>query len=458
MEWWLEAALAYIPAWLGLQIRQHEQPGCIIAIVHRGRCVLDRAFGSANLATGERLSPRHRFRIASHSKSFTAAGVMKLREQKLLRLDDPIGLYVNQLNRQVGQVTLAQLLSHSGGVVRDGPDSGQFVGRRAFLTTPELLADLQAPPAIEPNTRFKYSNHGYALLGLAIESVTGEPYAKWIRREIVDQAGLTETEPDMPLARGIPMARGHTSRLPAGRFALAGEERTNAIAPAGGFVSTARNTARFFAQLDPAAEDSVISAASRREMVRRHWRVPHSNIEGYYGLGIISGTLGDWDWFGHSGALLGYISRTCVIPAHGISVCVLTNALDGLAHAWLDGTIHILRTFQTRGIPPQRLRDWTGRWWSAWGAADLVPVGDRVVLANPQLFNPFQDAPEIVVTRGDSGHIALAGGYSSHGERVRRERDARGAVRTVWFGGSKLQTQAATIREIQRRFGRERRS
>ncbi|MCL2428225.1 MAG: beta-lactamase family protein [Alphaproteobacteria bacterium] len=456
MESWLEAALDYIPIWLELQMRQYEQPGCIIAILHRGRIVLDRAFGYADLAAREHLTPRHRFRIASHSKSFTAAGVMKLREQKILRLDDPIGAYVKRLNRRIAEVTLAQLLSHSGGVVRDGPDAGQFSGRRPFLAADELLADLQLPPAIEPNTRFKYSNHGYALLGLAIEALTGEPYAKWIRREIVDRAGLAETQPDMPLAKGVPMARGHTSLLPAGRrLAVAGEDHANAIAPAAGFVSTARDTARFFAQLDPAAPDSPLSAASRREMVRRQWRNPHSSVEGYYGLGVIVGALGGWEWFGHSGGLLGYISRTCVIPSHGLSISVLTNAVDGFAHFWLDGTMHILRTFQTRGTPPQRLRNWTGRWWSAWGAGDLIPLGERVVLANPHLFNPFQDAPEIAVTRGDTGRVALAGGYSSHGETVRRERDSRGAVRAVWFGGSMLQREAATVREIERQYGRK---
>jgi len=76
---WLDAALAYISQWLGYQMRLSEQPGCAIAIAYKGVVVLDAAFGHADLATGEKLTPRHRFRVASHSKSFTAAGVMKLR-------------------------------------------------------------------------------------------------------------------------------------------------------------------------------------------------------------------------------------------------------------------------------------------------------------------------------------------------------------------------------------------
>lgn len=90
MEKWLEAALDYIPRWLEFQMRMSEQPGCTVATAHQDRIVLELAFGSADLAGGERLTPRHRFRVASHSKTFTAAGVMKLREHGKLKLDDPV--------------------------------------------------------------------------------------------------------------------------------------------------------------------------------------------------------------------------------------------------------------------------------------------------------------------------------------------------------------------------------
>ena len=52
---------------------------------------------------------------------------MKLREQRKLRLDDPVGQYVKGLHPQVAETTIAQILSHSAGLTRDGADSGQFV-------------------------------------------------------------------------------------------------------------------------------------------------------------------------------------------------------------------------------------------------------------------------------------------------------------------------------------------
>jgi CubicO group peptidase (beta-lactamase class C family) len=292
MEAWQQPAIDYVRSWIGFQMRASQQPGCIVAIAHRGKVVAEYALGHANLLTGEKLTPRHRFRIASHSKSFTAAGIMKLREQRKLRLDDPVGQYVKGLHRQVAETTIAQVLSHSAGLVRDGTAVGQFTDSRPFLSVEELIADLQSPPAIEPNTRFKYSNHGYALIGLVIEAITEEPYRVWIEREIVDAAGLHETQSGMPLPKGTPFARGHSPRIPVGRrLIIPGDNIQNAITPAGGFISTAADVARYFAQLAPNAKRSALSAASRREMTRRHWR-PHSSIESYYGLGIASGRLG----------------------------------------------------------------------------------------------------------------------------------------------------------------------
>jgi CubicO group peptidase (beta-lactamase class C family) len=454
MDKWLKPALAYVPDWLDMQMCQSRQPGCIVAIAHHGRVALERAFGSANLATNETLTPRHCFRVASHSKSFTASGIMLLRERKQLRLDDEVGVYVPGLHPEIARATLAQLLSHSAGIVRDGPDAGQFTAQRAFLNRDELLADLKAPPTIDPNTRFKYSNHGFSLLGLVIEAVTGTPYPGWIARNVIAPAGLKETIPDMPLAAGTPFARGHTAHWPGGqRWTVPGDESTHAIGPAGGLVSTAGDLVRFFGQLDPAAPRSLLSVPSRREMIRPQWRNPHAAVEGHYGLGIMSGRLNGWDWFGHSGGLLGYISRTAVLPRRNLAVSVLTNAVDGWAGYWLEGIIHILRGFEARGAPARRVSGWTGRWWSPWGAADLVPMGNVVLAANPHQGNPFLDAAEIAVTGRDKGSLALANGYSSHGEPVRRERDASGQVAAVWFGGSRLRPEAEVSADMAQRYG-----
>jgi CubicO group peptidase (beta-lactamase class C family) len=439
MEGWLREALDYVPKWLAFQMRGFEQPGCLLAVVHRGNLVLEDAIGAANLSTGEALTPRHRFRVASHSKAFTAAGIMRLREQDRLRLDDRVGRFVPGLHPEVAEATIAQLLSHSAGLTRDGDAGGQFADRIPFASAEEVLADIDAPPLIDPNTRFKYSNHGFAVLGMVIAAITGEPYRTWIKREVIEAFGLTETEPDMPLTPGTPFARGHTMARPVGkRLVIPGDYETNAIGPAGGFVSTAADLSRFFAQLSPGAETSPLSVASRREMTRRQWKNPHVPFELNYGLGTMSGTLGGWEWFGHSGGLLGYISRTCVVPQQDLSISLLVNSVDALSWMWLDGILHILWSWAKRGAAAEAARDWTGRWWSPWGCLDLLPQGDRVLVAVPGFLNPVADAQEIEVTGLDEGRIVAADGFGNYHEPVRLVRDEAGEVIEFWIGGSRL--------------------
>jgi CubicO group peptidase (beta-lactamase class C family) len=454
MDEWLRDALGYVPSWLGYQMRRSEQTGCLLAIAHKGEIVLEQAFGVASLATGEPLTPRHRFRVASHSKSFTAAGIMRLREQDRLRLDHPVGRFVSGLHPEVAEATIAQLLSHSAGLTRDGDAGGQFTDRIPFASTEEVLADIAAPPLIDPNTRFKYSNHGFALLGMVIAAVTGEPYRSWIAREVVEPFGLAEIEPDMPLAPGTPFARGHTMTLPAGqRLTVPGDYDTDAIGAAAGFVGTAADLARFFSQLSPGAETSPLSIASRREMTRGQWTNPSIGFDVRYGLGTMSGTLGGWSWFGHSGGLLGYISRTCVVPEQDVAISVLVNCVDGLAWPWVDGILHILRSYKKRGGASETLRDWTGRWWSPWGCVDLLPQGDRVLVAMPALLNPIGDAQEIEVTGPDVGRIVVADGFGNYHEPVRLVRNEAGTVAEYWVNGTRLAPEAVVVEEVTELYG-----
>lgn len=449
---WLARACTYIESWLGLQMRLSEQPGCIVAVLRGDEPVLETAFGNADLSTREALTPRHRFRVASHSKSFTAAGIMRLREAGRLRLDDPVGTHLTGLHAEVARVTLAQIMSHTAGFRRDAPDAGYFQDRRPAPEAEEVLSDLNAPPTISPNTRFKYSNHGYALLGLVIEAITGTPYRDWITQTVLEPARLTETAPDMPLAPGTPFARGHSGKALLGhRVVIQGDQSLNATAPAGGFVSTARDIARFYAQLSPEAERSMLSVESRREMTRRQWRNPHASLERWYGLGTMSGSFEGWNWFGHGGGLQGYISQTCMIPERALTVSVLTNAIDGWAGFWLEGVVHILRTFATRGVPDEPSSDWRGRWWSLWGVIDLVPMGNRVLVGAPRMGKPFQDTSEIEVTEPDRGRIVAADGYASYYEDAGLIRTA-GAVSAIMLGGTRLLPEAAVAKEVAGRY------
>jgi D-alanyl-D-alanine carboxypeptidase len=240
---------------------------------------------------------------------------------------------------------------------------------------------------------------------------------------------------------------------------LPSEMSTHALASATGFVSTAADLARFFCSLSPQATRSVLSAASRREMLRRQWRSEHDSTGRWYGLGTISGTLrgcaGAWDHVGHSGGFPGHITRTACVPEQDLAVSVLTNAADGMSHAWLEGLLHIVQAFAAHGAPSKRSADWQGRFWNLWGAFDLLPVAQgRVLVANPALPNPVLDATELTVTGRDRGAITLAGGFGAHGEPARLERNERnngkGRIDALWLGGARLAPAAEVKRSLKK--------
>lgn len=451
---WLGPALEYVSAWLAFQLRHQQQPGVAIAVMQGDELVLEAAWGQADLASGEALTPRHGFRIASHSKSFTSAGLLKLAEQGRLRLDDAVGQHVSGLHPEIAACTLRQIVSNSAGLTRDGPDAGQFTDRRPYLDKATLLADLAAAPPLPASQRFKYSNHGFALLGLVIEAVTERPYAEWIAQEVVAAAGLAETTPGIEGWGARPRARGHSGRLPLDRrIVIPADNPGHAMDAAAGFVATAADVARYFAQLSPGAERSLLSPLSRREMGRRHWEDRESALGRHYGLGTISGGTGDWRWFGHSGGFQGFITRTSVFPDQNLTISVLTNAIDGLAHPWHDGIVQILKRFKDGGAPTPAHADWRGRWWTLWRCGDLVPVGDKVLLADPTLLDPFFDAPEITIVGRDEGLIDRASGFHSPGERVRLNRAADGSVESVQLAGTLVLSEAAMKAEMEARYG-----
>ncbi|MGC1885289.1 MAG: hypothetical protein WA709_04200, partial [Stellaceae bacterium] len=119
---------------------------------------------------------------------------------------------------------------------------------------------------------------------------------------------------------------------------------------------------------------------------------------------------------------------------------------------WLDGVIHILATFAKNGGPKNELRDWTGRWWSLWGAVDLVPMVETVMVAAPSLPNPFTEASEISVSDKDFGCFTAATGLARYGESVRRIRRADGTVGEIWFGGTRLVPEAEAAAELKARY------
>lgn len=226
-------------------------------------------------------APDAAFRIASCTKSFTAAALLALRDDGLLSLDDPITRFVPGLtldglpSRSSAVPTLRMLLTMSAGLPTDDPwgDRQESLSADAF----DVLLAAGVRFESEPGTRFAYSNLGYALLGRVIEVVAARPYRRVVEQRLLEPLGLAATgfDESVPAAGGI--VTGH--RRHAGGWEPLPLSGPGAFSPIGGLFSTVADLAAwagwlaraFHAPADTdAADDAVLSAASRREMQQLH--------------------------------------------------------------------------------------------------------------------------------------------------------------------------------------------
>jgi D-alanyl-D-alanine carboxypeptidase len=437
------AAGPYLESWLDHQRRRQRVPGVQAAVRIGGRLVLSTALGTADLDTGEPLTSRHLFRIASHSKTFTATAVLQLVEAGRMRLDDPIAHWVPAVAEQapaLAAVTVRELLGHQGGVIRDGRDNDHWQLLHPFPDAEELLGLAADGGAVfERNEHFKYSNVGYSLLGMAVEAVTGTGYAAHVQQAVVDRLGLADTGPEWDPRRAGDYAAGHSGLLD-------GEDErltiphvdTRAMAAATGFYSTAEDLTAYAAAHLP-GDDRLLTEASKRLMQRTESEIRvHDQEVRYYGLGMDVRTQGERRLVGHSGGYPGHITRTWIDPEAQVVVSVLTNAVDGPADVLARGLFRLLDLAlaapEPVGTDPRPER-FAGRFANLWGVTDVAVLGGRLVLLHPSDPDPTEDHLELRVEDAATLRQESVAGFGSAGETVDYEWTPEGAVARIRLGG-----------------------
>jgi CubicO group peptidase (beta-lactamase class C family) len=438
------AAAPHLESWLDHQRRRQRVPGVQAAVRVGDRVVLSTALGVADLTTGAPLTTGHLFRIASHSKTFTATAVLQLVEAGRMRLDDPIGHWVPAVREQapdLAPVTVRELLGHQGGVVRDGRDNDHWQLLRPFPDEAGLLAlAADGGAVLGRNEHFKYSNIGYSLLGAAIEAVTGRSYAEHVRREVVDRLGLADTGPEWDPARAEGYAAGHTGLLDGDDVRLTVPHvDTRAMAAATGAFSTAVDLTTFGAAHFTGAP-GLLGEESKRLMRRPESEVrAHDEEVRHYGLGMDLRTHRERRLVGHSGGYPGHVTRTWIDPDAQVVVSVLTNAVDGPADVLARGLFTLLdlalaapAAGPATGPDPARF---AGRFANLWGVTDVALLGGRLVLLHPGSADPAEGHLELAVEGPDTLRMESVAGFGSAGETVDYEWGADGAATRIRVGG-----------------------
>lgn len=204
----------YLERWLEYGRDYQRIPGVQVAVRVGDELAASFALGTANEDTGEALTTRHLFRIASHSKTFTATAVFQLIEAGKLRLDDTAGHWLPELGGSpAADMTVRAPLGHQSGINRDGADSDYWQQRHAFPDRQILLDFARAEAVFPQNQHFKYSNIGYGLLGLIVEAAGGEGYGDYIQAHITGPLELTDLGAELPPEREAELATGHSARL-----------------------------------------------------------------------------------------------------------------------------------------------------------------------------------------------------------------------------------------------------
>ncbi|MFN8021651.1 MAG: serine hydrolase domain-containing protein [Acidimicrobiales bacterium] len=429
-------ACAYFDQWLAFQRRQWRVPGVQAAVLHDDEVVLSTAHGVSSVETGEPLTTDHLFRIASHSKTFTATCVMQLVEMGLLRLDDTVGHWLDGLSgAPIAGVTLRELMAHAGGVVRDGWDGDFWQLFHAFPDDDELVRIAGDASSVLPrNERFKYSNIGYSLLGMVIAEASGRPYNSYVAEEVVVRLGLRNTGPELDPSRAHEYAGGHAALDYADARLPIEHVDTHAMASATGFYSTASDVVRY-AAAHFHGDDRLLSDDSKRQMQKTEWEVEGTGGTSY-GLGFAISTIGTRRVLGHGGGYPGHITRTYFDPVDRLAVSVLTNAIDGPAMGMAGAGISLI-DLAAKG--PGRSADdrsrFCGRFATLWGTFDVVDLNGTLYQLTPSLADPTASYAVLEVDDDRTLRIARSNGYGSRGEVLAYTFDDDGSVRSI-RGGS----------------------
>jgi CubicO group peptidase (beta-lactamase class C family) len=368
----LDEALAAADTLADTTFAGWKVPGIAYGIVRDGELIHTRGLGTTEVGKALTPSADSVFRIASMTKSFTAATVLLLRDEGRLRLDDPVADHVPELAGLRGPtadspaITIRHLLTMTAGFPTDDPwgDRQQGLDLDRFA---ELLRG-GISFAWAPGVRFEYSNLGYGILGRVITNVAVQEYREVVRDRLLEPLGMRSTtylESEVPADRLV-----HGYVWADERWIEEPRDPYGALASMGGVFTTVRDLARWvgeFTDAFPPRDDPEtghpLRRASRREMQQPHRpfgpavtlrspdAAPQLGGAGYgFGLAAID-HLQYGRIVAHSGGYPGFGSDMRWHPASGYGVIVLANGRYAAAQHLSQ---EILNGLLGSGVPTSR--------------------------------------------------------------------------------------------------------
>jgi len=334
------ATIEELATTLAGDVRTDDVGGLVAGVVVQGDLVWADAWGWADRDTRVPMSTASVSRTGSISKTVTALLMMRLVDQGVVGLDDPVERHLPEFARVRDQrpgadvVTLRHLASHTAGIVREPDWRGSVVGPLNAWED-RVLESLQHTSFDSiPGARYQYSNIGFGALGLALSRAADRPFMAMVREEVFRPLGMTGSEFVVAdgelaprLATGYTRSRdgGISSDLPTREHAGRGYK-----VPNGGVYSTVADLGRFLGAIAGVPGLRVVSDAGRRAMTTI--QTPESDERGY-GLGLsIQRDDAGRTLVGHGGSVAGYTATMVVEPQSGVGVILLRNYGGGVTN------------------------------------------------------------------------------------------------------------------------------
>jgi CubicO group peptidase (beta-lactamase class C family) len=303
---------------IALRVANQQFMGSVL-VAKGHRILINRGYGWADLEWHAPNGPDTKFRIGSITKQFTAAAILLLQERGMLRVDAPLRTYLPDTPKAWSDVTIFNLLTHTSGI----PDFIHLADYPNLETLPlqpeQLIAKIRDKPLdFAPGSDRAYSNSGYLLLGLVIEKVSGQSYARFVKENLFKPAKMDDSGYDAQSAIILGRASGYTS----GASGLENAAYIDMRVPfaAGGFFSTTGDLLRWERAL---FGGRILSRASLEQML--------TPFKQNYGLGVVIRPFEGDTVVEHSGSIEGFNTRLMHGARNDVVVVVLSNVSGPMA-------------------------------------------------------------------------------------------------------------------------------
>ncbi len=421
-----------IDNWLDYQTYINELPGLAAGIFIDDEIIFQKEYGYANLESKTKLNKEHLFRVASHSKLFTATAIMKLYYEEKLSLDDKVSKYLpwftSEQDENLQHISIHHLLTHSSGITANGKINYYDSEKTAAL---EMIKK-QIKNGIsyfKTNETVKYSNFGYILLGLIIEAVSGKKYEEYIQNEILHPLAMNNSYPEYNDSNSSKHAAGYSMKLPRKEREIFSQYPIDLLNPAAGISSNVEDLIKFY-QGHMYGNDTLLPDDIKREMQRIQFRMNNENR----GYGFALSQNPEAGIIYHRGGHPGFRTMSGLKQDDKMIVVILTNSTNNSVENLFWGILTMIHYLQlnmgTLLNKPEKeipdLKDIVNFYEEVYGPRLFSQINSHLILLDPGSTNPTGSMQILQHKEGHTFTVNRNGPNISIGEDIRFEKQSNG--------------------------------